>query len=552
MTIPPMPHRSDRPHRSFRRFAAVLAFFLGLAAAGRPALANLSSVRSALYSEGNMFLLAPAVNDEFAHTVAVGDFDGDGADDLVTSVPFDDNVGALYPNSGIVLIRYGVPGQGLAGGTAGQILSQAFGGSPDPAEEEDRFGLALAAGDFDDDGFDDLAVGIPLEDNDDDGACGAVQVYYGSVSGLDLGFAQLLGEDSSGVPGESDGGDQFGAALAAADFDGDGFADLAVGVPGEGDPDIVGDAAQYGSVNVFYGGAAGLSGSGAQRFTQDFMDMDGSTEDFDHFGAELAAADFDGDGHADLAVGVPGENDGGGVHFIFGTSSGLATARNNLWTQDDGGVLDDDELEDQFGASLAAGDFTGDGYADLAIGAFGEDIEPAGGGPALTDAGAVHIFVGSASGISSANSSLWNSSVSGLATSESGERWGYALAAGDFDKDGRVDLAIGAPREGLGSEAWAGEVTVLRGAPTGLTGSGGQLLNQNTPGVPGANEQGDEFARALAAGDFDRNGHADLAIGAPRETVVATGDGAEWVLYGALFADGFESGAVTSWSAVLP
>jgi len=62
----------------------------------------------------------------------------------------------------------------------------------------------------------------------------------------------------------------------------------------------------------------------------------------------------------------------------------------------------------------------------------------------------------------------------------------------------------------------------------------------------------DEFADTLAVGDFDASGHGDLAIGAPRESVVAGGDGAEWVLYGALFADGFESGSAGVWSAAVP
>jgi hypothetical protein len=531
----------------------ILAVTLELVPLAPPAAAELSPFRATLFSEGYLFLLQPANNDEFAHALAVGDFDGDGVDDLATAIPNDDNVGNLYPNSGIVLIRFGVRGDGLAPGLAEQVLSQAFGGSPDPAEPGDHFAESLVTGDFDADGFDDLVVGIPDEDDADepgDTDSGAVQVYYGSVSGLDLASAQYFDEDTDGVPGGTNELDHFGSALATADFDGDGYDDLAIGIPYEN----VGFAAfGCGSVDVLYGTAAGLDTAGAQRFHQDFpTTMDGSCEVLDNWGAALEAADFDADGYADLAVGVPGENDGGGgVHFVFGNASGLAAARNNLWTQDDTGVLDTDELLDHFGASLVAADFTGDGYADLAIGAPGEDLE-LGGGTIATDAGAFHIFFGNAEGISSAGSWMWTQTSSTLGTSESGDLWSHALAAGDFDADGYADLAIGAPGEAIAGQLVVGEVTVLRGYPGGVTPSGGQVWNQDSPGIPGGIEQGDEFARALAAGDFDASGYADLAIGAPRESVIASGDGAAWVLYGSLFADGFDDGSTSRWSAAAP
>jgi FG-GAP repeat len=72
----------------------------------------------------------------------------------------------------------------------------------------------------------------------------------------------------------------------------------------------------------------------------------------------------------------------------------------------------------------------------------------------------------------------------------------------DFDNDGFSDLAIGAPTESLGASSQAGAVTVLYATASGLTGSGSQLFTQDTPGVPGGVEPGDQFGAALAAGDF--------------------------------------------------
>lgn len=87
----------------------------------------------------------------------------------------------------------------------------------------------------------------------------------------------------------------------------------------------------------------------------------------------------------------------------------------------------------------------------------------------------------------------------------------------------------------------------------GLVAIGNQLFDQDTPGVPGGNDSWDRFGNSLAGGDFDRSGHADLAVGAPHEDVSGVSDaGAEWVLYGSLFADGVESGSTGRWSSVVP
>jgi hypothetical protein len=308
-----------------------------------------------------------------------------------------------------------------------------------------------------------------------------------------------------------------------------------------------------GVVVALYGGPDGLDSDGAQRFGQESpATMDGACEFGDAWGYALAAGDFDADGFSDLAVGAFWENDGGGgVHFIFGTASGLSAARNNLWTQNDGGVHDVNELADHFGSVLAAADFSGDGYADLAIGVPNEDIELEG-GSAFSDAGALHVFFGSEEGIWSEGSTFFTQSIVGLGGNESDDLWSESLAAGDFDADGFADLAVGSSREGLGDRVWVGEATILTGHPGGLRSNGGRLWNQDSPGIPGANEQGDEFARALVVGDFDGTGHADLVIGAPRETAPVFGQGAVWVLYGALFADGLESGTTAAWSSVAP
>jgi hypothetical protein len=139
------------------------------------------------------------------------------------------------------------------------------------------------------------------------------------------------------------------AELARADFDDDGFVDLAVGVPGE---DVEAhDGA--GAVVVLYGSDAGLTGAGAQLFHQDLPEIAGRAEAGDAFGAALASGDFDADGFADLAVGIPGEDQGrsvdlGAVHLLFGTAGGLTAAGSR-------GLFTEAEPGDRFGAALGPG-----------------------------------------------------------------------------------------------------------------------------------------------------------------------------------------------------
>jgi hypothetical protein len=124
-------------------------------------------------------------------------------------------------------------------------------------------------------------------------------------------------------------------------------------------------------------------------------------------------------------------------------------------------------------------DFNNDGFADLAVGVPAEDV----GG--IIDAGAVNVLYGSAAGLTGAGSQLFTQDTPGVASSaETGDQFGFALAAGDFNHDGAADLAIGMIFESVGSNAEAGGVNVLYGSAAGLTGVGSQFLTQNTPGVP--------------------------------------------------------------------
>jgi hypothetical protein len=357
-------------------------------------------------------------------------------------------------------------------------------------EKGDLFGRVVASGDFNGDGLTDLAVGAPKEDVGIIANSGAVFIYRGT----EFGLAPWKVLTQKGL-GSNEIGDQFGFSLAAGDFNGDGKDDLAVGAPYE----KPGTKPKSGWVFVFKGTTQGPKPWKA--FGQKGI---GSDEKDDRFGFSLAAGDFNGDGKDDLAVGAPFEKPGkkgkrsGWVYVFKGGSQGP-----KAWKGFGQKGLGKNEKGDWFGYSLAAGDFNGDGKDDLAVGAPGEKV-----GTKLKS-GWVFVFKGGSQG-----PKAWKGfGQKGLGKNEKGDQFGRSLAAGDFNGDGKDDLAVGAPFEKPGKKGKrSGWVYVFKGGSQGPK----PWSSFGQKGL-GKNEEGDQFGRSLAAGDFNGDGRADLVVGAPGE-----------------------------------
>jgi len=239
------------------------------------------------------------------------------------------------------------------------------------------------------------------------------------------------------------------SGIAKGDFNGDSFGDLAIGVPHED----LGSIADAGLVTVIYGSVNRLVANGGgvpanQFWHQDSPNVLEQSESNDDFGSVLAAGDFDDNGCADLAIGVPREDfddalptvaNSGAVNVIYGQPGGLNAGSlpvSQFWHQNTSGIVDDAETEDRFGSTLTAWDFNGDSVSDLAIGVPREDVVT--GGVNITDAGQVHILRGRRTiltsiapqigGLTSALSTFFHQDSPGVSNSvESGDQFGKAL-----------------------------------------------------------------------------------------------------------------------------
>jgi hypothetical protein len=458
---------------------------------------------------------------------AQADFDGDGFADLAIGVPFQDVSG--QSNAGAVCVVYG-DSTGFTDESVQQVWNQDSGSGLENAEANDRFGSALATGDFNGDGFADLAVGVPFEDVDALVDAGAVNVIYGSPAGLSETGNQFWHQGSTDINDEPEQGDQFGSVLTAANFGKSSRADLAVGVPFEDVEPIL----NAGAVNVIYGTSTGLAASGDQFWHQNRRRLAETAEEDDRFGSALAAANFGKSSHADLAVGVPFETNGGvsaaagAVNVLYGTSTGLSARGDQLWHQNRRGIAETAEAEDLFGAALAAANFGKSSHADLAVGVRNEDVG------AAANAGAVNVIFGTSSGLAAAGDQIWHQDSRRIDdVAEGGDGFGVALAATNLGRSGHADLAVGVPFEDVGTVVDSGSVNVLYGTSTGLAARGDQVWHQNSKAINDAAEEVDAFGRALGAANFGSSSHSDLAVGVPVEDMPGElNAGAVNVIYG--------------------
>ncbi len=418
-------------------------------------------------------------DDQFGWAMTSGDFNGDGVADLASSANRED-IGSgtdKKVNAGLVIVLFGVAGSGLTGTGSVALEFNPY----DVVRANTYAGDALASGDMNGDGIDELAVGGPGRES--------VRVYNGSATFGTSPSWTTFTEDSPGVDGtkhlgtSTAGGDLFGESLAMGDFNNDALADLVVGIPYDTDDKNY----SVGAILVVPGraGVAPLDLENSVWRSPESEGIKGVAHTFgadspDSFGRTLATGDFNDDGFDDVAVGIPGVplartsggtvyQDAGAVTILYGGALGIDSS-DTLVTQETTGVLGGSEAGDLFGASLDAGQRTSSSVDLLAIGSTEERV----------------VVLQGATGTGSVGFSQTGEIPGSL---EVGDAFGAFVRFLDNLGNGAESLIVGAPGEDFSE----GAVFILPSTGTLPTATGSTSLNEDSSNAGGLAESGDNW-----------------------------------------------------------
>lgn len=418
------------------------------------------------------------------------DFNGDGYADLAFGSPYG-KVGS-YSSAGFVTI---VPGSATGPATSQKkTFNQNTAGVPGAAESTDHFGWALTSFDIDRDGYADLLVGTPDEDTADGVDAGGEWILYGSPTGLTGTGSVSRGEPSNDSEGPG-AGHRYGATMAEGDIDGDGYTDWVTTAPGAAfwwyTTTTPTAAVRSANARSFPSASHGVR---LRHKVRGKTVTAAATSSMSFF---PAVADVNGDAAGDIVMGWqdpsasdPAQRSGFDVYPSSPDGSVPAITVFTPLT------------------SLTSGDFNGDGAADVAVGDSGEG---AGTG------GNVKVYPGDSTLSMSTSTTITQDTTDVPGTGASGDRFGYSVAAGDLNGDGKDDLVVGVPYKTVSSQTLAGESVALYGGADGLTGTGSQVFSQSTAGVAGAAEANDALGWTVSTLDINHDGYGDLIAGAPKE-----------------------------------
>jgi hypothetical protein len=381
--------------------------------------------------------------DELGASLAGGDLNDDGVDDLIIGAPSAAGAGNAKPQAGEAYVVFGSPS---LGGTL-DLGASSPGVTVLAPEQQNRLGSAVAAGDINGDGIVDLLIGAP-------GSFSGCQISRAFVlfgASTFTGVIDLATTNANLRVVGAQCGHSLGWSLASADFNDDGVDDLAVGAPGA--------SARAGEAYVLFGGPTVGGTIDVGTVSPDLI-VRGIVETF--LGFSVAAGDVNGDAIEDLLLGMPGGSflSGGFTAVIHGSASlgGFIEVTTNLPGQKADVVLQGTAANDRFGESVAAGDFNGDGTRDIVAGAPGSGPSHA---FAIFGRPTFPSFVDLAQ--TSPNLTVLEAQLA--------EALGASVTAGDLNADGFEDLVVGAPNPVL-SASLPGTVYVLLGGPVDTDGDG--------------------------------------------------------------------------------
>ena len=441
----------------------------------------------ASYSANDLPEIVGSSTSQAGYRFATGDLNGDGYDDVVVS-----SLG-IGDTSSSVYILYGQE----AVFTDGTITGEAH----FTVSSRQNLGVAVAVGDLNGDGYDDVALSSTNDiDKDSNSLAGAVYVVYGDSD--ELTDLNLDNTNSSITTGPSN--NTFGENIAIADLNGDGAAELLIG-------DQYYGSNSEGAVYIRYGTLGSELSDTTLTNTGSSIIMEGRAMN-DNFSSAMAnVGDVNQDGYEDVAIAAPygGASDIGHIYLLYGQSTNFSgiTRIDTVAPRFTG-----ETANDRAGSISNAGDINDDGYDDFVVGVQ----------RASSNTGKTYVVYGKAS--TYANDTLSTKiQLSGILA---GYRAGHAVAISDTDNNGYSDLVIGTSSEDYGY--------------TYVVSGSASLISSSLAGYPDyvGTTAGDSFGTALATGDYNNDGYGDIAVGAYGFNNSDGDNGAVYFIYSYVDQDG--------------